>query len=174
MPILTNSKKIKACAIRNLKFIPLFYILALFQTVNIFILVATAVFHLWSLYYANMKGTSHIDIHGYKKPDFKNIPKNKSWVYVLYSPDLEQIKIGYSKNPSKRIAFLKNSVGSKLYLVGLYEGTMHDEQSIHGALSKYRMNGEWFSVTGIALFLLRAYVSGRANHAKLIAFRGAI
>lgn len=69
------------------------------------------------------------------------------YVYVLYNPESELVKIGKTKNPHQRFNTLSNQNGSKFryYITeAIYiEGTV--EKVMHNKFATRRMKGEWFS-----------------------------
>lgn len=73
---------------------------------------------------------------------------DQGFVYFIAQQNNEQkVKIGYSKNPTKRLKSLSTSSPSQLILLGYFEGTMQDEQETHLRFSKDRENLEWFKLS---------------------------
>lgn len=71
------------------------------------------------------------------------------YVYFIAQLNNEhKVKIGYSKNPSKRLKQLSTSSPDILLLLGYFKGTMHDEKEMHLRFSKDRVNLEWFNSCG--------------------------
>lgn len=61
--------------------------------------------------------------------------------------DAHRIKIGFSKDPKKRIRALQTGSSRKLALMGWIESEGKIlEQSLHKKYASYRLNGEWFSI----------------------------
>ena len=61
--------------------------------------------------------------------------------------DIHRIKIGFSKDPKKRIRTLQTGSSRKLALMGWIESEGKTlEQSLHKKYEDYRLNGEWFSI----------------------------
>lgn len=58
-----------------------------------------------------------------------------------------KVKIGFSKNPTKRLKSLSTSSPSPLLLLGYFEGTMESEKEIHLRFSGDRVNREWFFIS---------------------------
>lgn len=54
------------------------------------------------------------------------------------------VKIGFSKNPNKRLESLQISSPERLIIIRVVEGTMWGERAAHRAFQKYRLHGEWF------------------------------
>ena len=67
--------------------------------------------------------------------------------YIYAITDGKNIKIGYSKNPKKRIKQLSTGSSSNLYLLLYFEGDKKLEKQIHNSFKKIRYNGEWLDVT---------------------------
>ena len=71
------------------------------------------------------------------------------FVYFIAQQNNEhRVKIGYSKNPMKRLKSLSTSSPSPLILLGYFEGTMKDERDMHLKFSEDRINREWFNLCG--------------------------
>lgn len=73
-----------------------------------------------------------------------------AFIYIIgYSDSDGPIKVGFSANPSRRLADLQTSHHSKLEVrfakkVDLFRGN-EVEKKVHAALHEYRLSGEWFS-----------------------------
>jgi len=58
-----------------------------------------------------------------------------------------RIKIGFSKNPGKRIKSLQTGNSRKLALMGWIETEGQDlERSLHKKYKNHNLNGEWFAI----------------------------
>ena len=66
-------------------------------------------------------------------------------IYFLKSD--KYVKIGYSKNPKKRISILKISIPFEMEVIGIIEGDLKKESQLHRMFSKLRVQGEWFLLT---------------------------
>ena len=55
-----------------------------------------------------------------------------------------EIKVGISRNVSARLRQLAAEVDEPIELLGIIEGDLEREQSIHKALAPYRTKGEWY------------------------------
>ncbi|MDH5651290.1 MAG: GIY-YIG nuclease family protein [Gammaproteobacteria bacterium] len=61
--------------------------------------------------------------------------------------DIHRIKIGFSKEPAKRIKELQTGNSRKLALMGWIEtGDASLEKRLHKKFKSSRINGEWFSI----------------------------
>lgn len=81
---------------------------------------------------------------GKKLPGGDSLTGFKGYVYFVTSPEMETVKIGYSKNPWARIGELRRNYGSSLSVVATIKTVDRSELSIHTALAKYHVEGEWF------------------------------
>lgn len=66
------------------------------------------------------------------------------FIYFIQVGHEGPVKIGWSANPTKRLASLQTAHHEKLYLRGCKQGSSQDEASLHAELRQYRINGEWF------------------------------
>jgi Fe2+ or Zn2+ uptake regulation protein len=71
-----------------------------------------------------------------------NRPKN--YVYFIKNESGKMVKIGYSKNPEKRLKMLERTLPMSLELVYFMPGSELREKRLHEKFSKYRIKGEWF------------------------------
>ncbi len=65
-------------------------------------------------------------------------------IYMVKSNDL--VKIGYTKNVSRRLLELQTGNPYKLNLVFMGIGGADEEKQLHEAFSKHRSLGEWFKI----------------------------
>lgn len=70
----------------------------------------------------------------------------KQFIYAIEARQSKLVKIGFSTEPSKRIATLQTGCPEELLVVAIWEGSQADEHAIHSALREHRINGEWFTV----------------------------
>src|SRR5262249_25951519 len=54
------------------------------------------------------------------------------------------IKIGYSKNPKKRLDSLQTATPDKLVLLGAIQGGLEHETAFHERFARFAVQGEWF------------------------------
>lgn len=74
----------------------------------------------------------------------------------------EFIKIGYSQDPTSRLADLQVANPYELTMLGKFPGTKWHEKKLHGMFSKYIVRGEWFkSCDDIVTFVLESQKSKR-------------
>jgi hypothetical protein len=66
------------------------------------------------------------------------------YVYFAEVREPELIKIGFSRDPVKRIAALQQKIHFKIVLLGCIVGTLRTERKLHWKFRKYRQQGEWF------------------------------
>lgn len=58
-----------------------------------------------------------------------------------------QVKIGYSKEPFKRLASLQTASPYRLELLAIVPGTEETEDQLHRKFASYRLAGEWFTLS---------------------------
>jgi hypothetical protein len=66
------------------------------------------------------------------------------YVYFIYAPMANLIKIGYTSKPKQRIRSLQIGNGENLMLLYFHRASRDLEQILHLILKKYRRRGEWF------------------------------
>lgn len=67
------------------------------------------------------------------------------YIYFIQQGDSGPIKIGYSENPCRRLAFLKTANPFPLKIVGLISNaSLRIEVETHNKFANMRMEGEWF------------------------------
>lgn len=69
------------------------------------------------------------------------------FVYAIAS-DEGAVKIGYARDPVRRLSELNVAHAGRLKLVGVVRGTKADERAAHKLLYAYRVRGEWFRNVG--------------------------
>jgi Meiotically up-regulated gene 113 len=84
------------------------------------------------------------------------IPLPLGFVYVIKAISQNAVKIGFSKDPTKRLADLSTASPSPLELVAAIPGTMSDEKALHDRFADYRKNGEWLELDGAVLQWVRS------------------
>ena len=65
-------------------------------------------------------------------------------LYLILDTSSKKLKIGRSKNVSKRLRQLQTSNSGYLSLLFLIKGKGHREESVHKKFSHLNTNGEWF------------------------------
>ena len=85
---------------------------------------------------------------GKKLPGGDTLSGYKGYVYFMTSPDIDTVKVGYSKNPWARISEVRRSYGSNygssIAVVATVKTVDKSESSVHGCLADFRKEGEWF------------------------------
>lgn len=74
---------------------------------------------------------------------------------VYFIQDGDRIKIGFSKNPEKRLSDLQVSNSRPLVLLGTMKGGRGTEQRIHTLFEHLRITGEWFFSDPTLLHFIR-------------------
>jgi hypothetical protein len=81
-----------------------------------------------------------------------------SYVYFLFHPATTLVKIGTSRDPSKRIKSHRSSNAGEIQTLGIVHGSDRLEKSIHQELEQWRAAGkkEWFYYTeSVARYISR-------------------
>jgi hypothetical protein len=65
-------------------------------------------------------------------------------IYFIQSGDA--VKIGYSADPKSRIKKLSTANPNCLLILGVMDGGMDEELSIHARFAKHHLRGEWFAI----------------------------
>jgi len=110
--------------------------------------------------YGKLPGQKWLDIPFWDRPYWKLGNKMWEWpdgctfkyVYVLYAPDVNRVKIGMSKRPIKRMDDIELSCPIDLepiLIVGVYHKMASNiECMLHKAWRRYNWRGEWFEYEG--------------------------
>lgn len=83
--------------------------------------------------------------------------EDKGWVYLIRDFAQNAIKIGWSREPERRLKELEAAHAGTLSLIAVIPGTKHLELAFHRKLIYARRFGEWFEA-GAALRLLRPII----------------
>lgn len=65
-------------------------------------------------------------------------------IYLIVDRKNRVCKIGYSKNPLKRLGQLQTGNPEPLMLVSTIDGDINTEKELHKRFGAFRVNGEWF------------------------------
>lgn len=90
-------------------------------------------------YIADQKEFARIERFAKKPPK-----KCKGYVYFIQGLCGGAIKIGFSKNPEKRLAELQTGYPDTLTILLMIPGTEATERAIHREFEASRLKGEWF------------------------------
>lgn len=95
--------------------------------------------------------TYRYDINKRRPPRTKryerDMPRHNSGIYFIRSAIGGPIKIGYSKNHTKRIQTIQAMSPFKLGFIATMKGTRELEAELHSRFSSARLHGEWFEPT---------------------------
>jgi len=91
---------------------------------------------------------------GHSVPEWRDLPiEHKGngpaavgpFVYLIYAPEVDRVKIGHTQSPLKRKAEIEVGSPCKLHLaVVIPRSTREVEQDLHSTYSSWRLHGEWF------------------------------
>lgn len=74
------------------------------------------------------------------------VRSGKGWIYLIYDGGWSY-KIGFARNPEKRLAELQTAHAEQLRIVGVLEGTKRTEGELHELFASDHVRGEWFTKT---------------------------
>lgn len=86
------------------------------------------------------------------------------YVYAMRSEDI--VKIGWSRDPEKRLSKVNSDTPTAVQLVGYIPATIAQEAELHRLLAPWRMSNEWYRLVGpvaafVAMLPSRPKVGGR-------------
>lgn len=73
--------------------------------------------------------------------------RREGWVYFLRDDEARAVKIGFSRDPIRRIQQIQTSNPNRLRLLGAIRSVEAFEQFLHWSNRDRRMSGEWFNDT---------------------------
>jgi hypothetical protein len=82
----------------------------------------------------------------------------RGWVYVIEAKKGGPVKIGWARDPEKRLRQLQTAHAEQLTLLAVIPGTKMLEQEVHRKLIFARRGGEWFEPRA-AMRLLRPIIA---------------
>lgn len=65
-------------------------------------------------------------------------------VYFILNESAGMVKIGFSRNPEKRLTELRTGSAGEIKLLATIEGSLAIERQLHKRFEMHRRNGEWF------------------------------
>jgi hypothetical protein len=86
------------------------------------------------------------DAHGDPVRVMDRLNKQTVHLYAIADRAAGMVKIGRSRNPKKRLAYLQTSNGNPLTLCVVWRGCGPWEPDVHRRFSDKRVHGEWFRV----------------------------
>ncbi len=66
------------------------------------------------------------------------------FVYFIEAVGCNAIKIGFSRNPERRMADMQTDCPARLQLLAIKEGTRRLESQVHQAFANLHLRGEWY------------------------------
>ena len=86
----------------------------------------------------------------------------RTQTYFIHAPTTERVKIGKSTRVVERFAALNCASSEWLVLLGILDGDRESE--MHERFGRYRVKGEWFTLTGNLLhFVQTRFLKGRRD-----------
>jgi hypothetical protein len=68
------------------------------------------------------------------------------WIYFIVAAESGIVKIGWAKDPAKRLLQLQTANHLTLSVFGTTRGTVKQEQALHRRFRHLRIRGEWFKI----------------------------
>lgn len=93
---------------------------------------------------------------------------NQTWVYLIKDLDTGYYKIGYSKQPVKRLTQLRKQPTllpkpNRFTLTEAWIGSIDDERYLHNWFDDVQVRGEWFALSNNHIDALRCYFVDRVS-----------
>lgn len=73
--------------------------------------------------------------------------KRPGFVYFIQADPTDEIKIGFSVDPSRRLDTLQTAAARELHLLATLPGTLELEREFHERFAAHRTIGEWFKAS---------------------------
>lgn len=86
-------------------------------------------------------------------------PRGKGFVYFIQADIGNEIKIGFSKSPIKRLHQLQTAATRPLHLLAVMEGGHDLEHALHQRYAQHRTVGEWFKPAPEIIELIRQHAT---------------
>mgnify|MGYP003402269466 CR=1 FL=1 len=67
-------------------------------------------------------------------------------IYFIVTEDYQYMKIGFSKDPARRLRGLQTGCPYRLRILFTIPGSKELEAHLHTVYHNYRINGEWFQI----------------------------
>jgi hypothetical protein len=81
----------------------------------------------------------------------------QTFIYAIYNKTKNEVKIGYSTTPAKRLSQLQTGNSDRLELLCTFKGSAKIEAEIHERLHQDRLIGEWFRMSSSVSYVLSEY-----------------
>lgn len=88
-------------------------------------------------------------------------------IYFVTAAEADLIKVGYSKDPLKRMAFMQAHSPVRLNLMGCVDGGYDLERRLHSYFSEYIAHAEWFHADPVVRETALALIRGEFDLSKL-------
>jgi predicted GIY-YIG superfamily endonuclease len=92
----------------------------------------------------------------------------QTFVYAIYCPNKNEVKIGYATDPLKRLSQLQTGTTDRLDLLYTFVGGLVEEKKIHERLKSHRISGEWFKYNSHVIAVILEFLA--ASHPTPIDF----
>jgi hypothetical protein len=88
---------------------------------------------------------------------------SQTFIYAIYCPNKQEVKIGYAGNPISRLSQLQTGTTDRLDLLMTFVGGLAEEKQIHKELANYRISGEWFKYSPLVFSILSDFMAAQFN-----------
>lgn len=102
------------------------------------------------------------------RPAIEGATSYKGHLYFITGPELDVVKIGYSKNPWSRLSELRSSYGSSLTVVATIRVVAKPKISVATVLSEFKSEGDWFVKNKCIELLISGVKSGEITTVEAI------
>ena len=102
------------------------------------------------------------------RPAAEGATAYKGHIYFITSPELDVVKIGYSKNPWSRLSELRSSYGSAMSVVATIRIVVKPKISVATVLSAYKKEGDWFVKNECVKLLISGVSAGEITTVEAI------
>jgi hypothetical protein len=82
-----------------------------------------------------------------------------SYIYFVYAPRAQRIKIGITKDVPKRIRQLQTGSSEPLEVIVVVRGSRDHEKAWHICFASLRQHGEWFTAHPYLLRLIKSFTT---------------
>jgi hypothetical protein len=94
------------------------------------------------------------------EPEWLLAHKKIGSIYFIRDVEHDRVKVGYSRDPWKRLQTLQVGSSGRLVLMGVIAAAAEIEKHVHHQLSEGRLHGEWFLDHTIVTEWLMAMTQG--------------
>lgn len=97
--------------------------------------------------------------HNQRRPYKRKLPNRSGDEFVYFLRSGDHIKIGFSRDPLRRLSNLKTAAPLGISWFAMVRGAQADEARLHEELKAHRGSGEWFVANEEVLAVLNRLIS---------------